>query len=117
MGSGPAGRGRRAWPAPGSPPTMEVMPTLTDDEVRAALARLPGWERVGDEIVREYELGSFRAVIESVARIADVAEAANHHPDLDIRYRRLRVALTTHDEGGITGKDLALAAEIDAATH
>ena len=91
------------------------VPPLPDDEVRAGLDRLPGWARVGDEIVREYELASFRAVIDAVGRIADLAEAANHHPDLDIRYRRLRVALSTHDEGGITGKDLALAAEIDAA--
>ena len=91
------------------------VPPLSDDEVRAGLDRLPGWARVGDEIVREYELASFRAVIAAVGAIADAAEAANHHPDLDIRYRRLRVALTTHDQGGITGKDLALAAEIDAA--
>lgn len=93
------------------------VPTLSDDEVSAGLQRLPGWERVGDEIVREYELASFQAVIDSVVRIAAAAEAANHHPDLDIRYARLRVALTTHDQGGITGKDLALAAEIDAAAH
>jgi 4a-hydroxytetrahydrobiopterin dehydratase len=91
------------------------VPPLSDDEVRAGLDRLPGWARVGDEIVREYELASFPAVIDAVTRIADRAEAANHHPDLDIRYRRLRVALTTHDQGGITGKDLALAAAVDAA--
>jgi len=91
------------------------VPPLPDDEVRAGLEGLPGWARVGDEIVRDYELASFRAVIDAVARIADLAEAANHHPDLDVRYRRLRVALTTHDQGGITGKDLALAAEVDAA--
>jgi 4a-hydroxytetrahydrobiopterin dehydratase len=48
-------------------------------------------------------------------RIADAAEAADHHPDLDIRYRHLRVVLSTHSEGGITGKDLALAAEVDRA--
>ena len=77
------------------------------------LDRLPGWERVGDEIVREYELASFPAVIDAVTRIADRAEAANHHPDLDIRYRRLRVGLSTHDAGGLTDKDFALAAQID----
>ena len=91
------------------------VPPLPDHDVRAGLDRLPGWARVGDEIVCEYELASFRAVIDAVVRIADLAEAANHHPDLDIRYQRLRVALRTHSEGGITGKDLALAAEIDAA--
>ena len=91
------------------------MPKLSDDEVRTELQRLPGWDRVGDEIVREYELESFPAVIDAVVRIGAVAEAADHHPDLDIRYRRLRVALTTHDQGGLTAKDVALAHQIDAA--
>jgi 4a-hydroxytetrahydrobiopterin dehydratase len=92
-----------------------AVPPLPDAEVEAGLARLPGWERVGDEIVRTYERTSFRDVIDLVGRIADLAEAANHHPDLDIRYQRLRVALSTHSEGGITDKDFALAAQIDAA--
>jgi len=89
------------------------MPPLPDDEVTARLGRLPGWARRGDEIERTYELGSFPAVIDLVGRIADAAEAANHHPDLDIRYRRLRVGLSTHDAGGLTDKDFALAAQID----
>ena len=91
------------------------MPALTDDAVREALASRPGWAREGDAIAREYELASFRAAIDFVDRIADAAEAANHHPDLDIRYNRLRVVLSTHSEGGITAKDFGLAAEIDAA--
>lgn len=92
-----------------------VMAPLSDAKVRDGLARLPGWVRDGDSIRREYELASFRAVIDAVVRIADAAEAANHHPDLDIRYRTLRVVLSTHSEGGITAKDLALAAEVDRA--
>jgi 4a-hydroxytetrahydrobiopterin dehydratase len=88
---------------------------LSDAEVRDGLARLPGWVRDGDAIHREYELASFRAVIDAVVRIADAAEAANHHPDLDISYRHLHVVLSTHSEGGITDKDLSLAAEIDRA--
>ena len=91
------------------------MAPLSDAAVRDGLARLPGWTRDGDSIRREYELDSFRAVIDAVVRIADAAEAADHHPDLDIRYRHLRVVLSTHSEGGITGKDLALAAEVDRA--
>lgn len=90
------------------------MAALPDADVDVELARRPGWARSGDEIVRVYELASFRAVIELVDGIADAAEAANHHPDLDIRYRTLRVALSTHDEGGVTGRDFALADEIDA---
>jgi len=95
---------------------MEPMATrLSDDEVEAALQASDGWAREGDEIVRTYELESFPAVIELVRRIADLAEAADHHPDLDIRYRKLRVALSTHDAGGLTRRDFDLAAQIDAA--
>jgi 4a-hydroxytetrahydrobiopterin dehydratase len=94
---------------------MDVVATLGDDEVRTALATLPGWRREGDAIVRDYELESFPAVIAFVTRIAEAAERADHHPDLDIRYRKLRVVLSTHDQGGITSKDLDLAAQIDAA--
>jgi 4a-hydroxytetrahydrobiopterin dehydratase len=95
---------------------MEPMATrLSDDEVEAALQASDGWAREGDEIVRTYELESFPAVIELVRRIADLAEAADHHPDLDIRYRKLRVALSTHDAGGLTQRDFDLAAQIDAA--
>ena len=65
-------------------------------------------------IVKTYELPSFPEAITFVTRIADLAEQANHHPDLDIRYRKVRVALSTHDQGGITDKDFALAAQIEA---
>jgi 4a-hydroxytetrahydrobiopterin dehydratase len=86
---------------------------LSDDDVAAALHDLPGWEREGDTIVKTYELPSFMAAIDLVTRIAERAEAANHHPDLDIRYRRLRVALSTHDAGGLTRLDVDLATEIE----
>ena len=89
--------------------------TLSDSEIEQALVRLPGWAREGDEIVKWYELPSFPTAIDFVGRIADLAEAADHHPDLDIRYRRLRVALSTHDAGGLTQKDVDLATQIEAA--
>ena len=92
-----------------------AQPKLSDDEVRAALADLPGWERQGDEIVKVYERPSFVDAIAFVGRVADLAEAANHHPDLDIRYRKVRVALSTHDSGGLTALDLALAGQIAGA--
>jgi 4a-hydroxytetrahydrobiopterin dehydratase len=91
------------------------MPSLPNDSVDQRLAALPGWSREGDEIVKTYELPSFPEAIAFVTRIADLAEQANHHPDLDIRYRKVRVALSTHDQGGITEKDFSLAAEIEAA--
>jgi 4a-hydroxytetrahydrobiopterin dehydratase len=90
-------------------------PKLSDDEVRDGLAGLPGWAREGDEIVKVYELASFTDAIDFVGRIAELAEAANHHPDLDIRYRKVRVALSTHDSGGLTALDLALAGRIEGA--
>jgi 4a-hydroxytetrahydrobiopterin dehydratase len=90
-------------------------PKLSDDEIAADLARLPGWSREGDEIVKEYELPSFPDAIAFVTRIADLAEDANHHPDLDIRYRKVRVALSSHDAGGLTAKDTALAEQVEQA--
>jgi 4a-hydroxytetrahydrobiopterin dehydratase len=86
---------------------------LSDEDVTAALAALSGWERSGDEIVKTYERGSFAAAIAFVVRIGFLAEAADHHPDLDIRWRKVRVALTTHDAGGLSELDVHLAQQID----
>jgi 4a-hydroxytetrahydrobiopterin dehydratase len=91
-----------------------VRARLDDDAVATRLAALPEWERVGDEIVRTCECPDFPDAIAFVVRIGFLAEAKNHHPDLDIRWRRVRVALTTHDLGGISDWDFELAAEIDA---
>jgi 4a-hydroxytetrahydrobiopterin dehydratase len=93
---------------------MAVVPSLSDDDIRSRLQSLPGWERLGDEIAKTFELPTFPAAVAFVQRIAGRAEAADHHPDLDIRYRRVKVALSTHSEGGITAKDFALAQEIEA---
>src|SRR5712692_7275373 len=90
------------------------MPPLPDAEIAERLAALDGWNRTGDEIVKMFVLPSFPEAIAFVTRIADRAEAADHHPDLDIRYRKVRVALSTHAAGGITDKDFDLAAEIQA---
>ncbi len=90
------------------------MTRLGDDEINAGLADLAGWDRVGDEIVKEYRLGNFKEAVALVVRLAFEAEAANHHPDLDIRWNRVRVALSTHSEGGITAKDLDLAATVES---
>ena len=79
-----------------------------------ASKRSPVGRATATMIVKTYELPSFPEAIAFVTRIADLAEQANHHPDLDIRYRKVRVALSTHDQGGITDKDFALAAQIEA---
>ena len=89
------------------------MTKLNDDEVRGGLGELAGWERNGDEIVKEYRFDGFGDAVAFVVGVAFRAEKANHHPDLDIRYNRVRVALSTHSEGGITEKDVALARVAD----
>jgi 4a-hydroxytetrahydrobiopterin dehydratase len=88
---------------------------LNDDEIGAGLAALDGWERQEDEIVKEYRFDGFADAVAFVVRVGFRAEKVDHHPDLDIRYNRVRVALSTHSEGGLTGKDFSLAAEIEAA--
>ena len=90
------------------------MARLTDAEVATALEGLPGWEREGDMIAKTYELATFPAAIQFVVAVGERAEAANHHPDIDIRWRRVRLALTTHDEGGLSELDVALAAEAES---
>jgi 4a-hydroxytetrahydrobiopterin dehydratase len=92
---------------------MGRTPLLPEPEVAAALAALPGWSRAGDEIEKAFELATFADAIAFVVRVGFLAEAADHHPDLDVRWRRVRVALTTHDSGGLTALDLELARQIE----
>jgi 4a-hydroxytetrahydrobiopterin dehydratase len=89
------------------------MSTLDHDTVRARLGDLDGWELDGDTIRREFTFDGFRAAIDFINRIADLADDANHHPELTNVYSTVTVVLTTHDAGGVTEKDLALAAAID----
>ena len=91
------------------------MAKRSDDDVEKGLATLQGWERRGDAIVREFRFDGFGDAIAFVVRLAFRADKADHHPDLDVRYNRVLVTLSTHSEGGITAKDLALAAEADAS--
>lgn len=91
------------------------MALLTDDDVAAALAELDGWRRDGGAIVRDLRFPSFRAAIRFIVRVADLADAADHHPELTNVYWNVGVRLTTHDEGGITARDVALARAIDGA--
>jgi 4a-hydroxytetrahydrobiopterin dehydratase len=69
-----------------------------------------GWREEADALVREFELESFAAAIDFVRRLADLAERENHHPDIDIRYRRVLVRWSTHSEGGVTERDRDMAA-------
>lgn len=90
------------------------MALLNDQEIRARLDHLEGWTREGDVIRKTFTLSSFPEAIGFVNRIAERAEAADHHPDIDIRYDRVACGLSTHSEGGLTAKDFDLAGEIDA---
>ncbi len=90
------------------------MTTLWDDEqVTGALEGLTDWRRDGDSIVRTAKLPSFPAAIEAIRAVAEIAEARNHHPDIDIRWRTVTFRCSTHSAGGITGRDIDLADEID----
>ena len=86
---------------------------LTDTEIADALTELPDWHRVDDSLVRTVEASTFPAAIELVRSVADEAEAANHHPDMDIRWRKVTFTLSTHSAGGLTESDRALARVID----
>ena len=93
---------------------MPYAEPLTDAEIAAGLASLDGWEREGDTIRRRVDLANFRAAIALVNAVADAAEDANHHPDIEVRrYRWVTLTLTTHAARAITRRDLELAAEID----
>ncbi|MEU4253691.1 4a-hydroxytetrahydrobiopterin dehydratase [Amycolatopsis sp. NPDC026612] len=85
---------------------------LSDSEADGRLGA--GWTRSGAVITREAELASFPQAIEVVNRVAELAEAADHHPDIDIRWRTLTFRLSTHSAGGLTAKDFDLAAQIDS---
>ena len=87
---------------------------LSDEEITAALAGLPGWARSGDSITTTVELADFRAAMLYVGAVAYLAEAANHHPDITIQWNRVTLTLSTHSAGGLTGADVALAERINA---
>ena len=89
------------------------MPLLTKDQVARQLAALKGWSLVGDEIRKTYDLRDFARSMGFVSSVALLAEKANHHPDIDIRWSKVTLTLSTHSAGGITEKDFDLAAQID----
>jgi 4a-hydroxytetrahydrobiopterin dehydratase len=86
---------------------------LSDIAIQRELGSRPGWSRRGDVITKTFQFRSFLAGIDFVVAIAKVAEAADHHPDIDIRYTKVVCTLSTHSAGGITQKDLDMAKEID----
>jgi 4a-hydroxytetrahydrobiopterin dehydratase len=86
---------------------------LSDIAVQRALGTVNGWSRRGDALTKTYAFRTFPEAIGFVNRVAGVAEAADHHPDLDVRYNKITATLSTHSAGGITQKDFDLAAAMD----
>lgn len=89
------------------------MPSLSDHEIKSSLITVPDWQVEGGELTRTFLFKDFRASLAFVNKVGDLAENAGHHPDIDIRYNKVRLALVTHDAGGITQKDFDLAAATD----
>jgi 4a-hydroxytetrahydrobiopterin dehydratase len=89
-------------------------PKLTEAEIFAQMQDLPEWSRDGDVLRRTFVHASFPEAIAFVVKVAFAAEKADHHPDVDIRWCRVTLALTTHDSGGLTARDFALARETGA---
>ena len=87
--------------------------TLSDTEIQSALASLPGWKRNGKQIERVFQFPDFAQAMKFVNKIADAAEAANHHPDITINYNKVTLALISHDSGGVTSRDVKMAGKIN----
>jgi 4a-hydroxytetrahydrobiopterin dehydratase len=90
-----------------------MMAALSTEKANDLLNNLPGWKIDSGELVRTFEFKDFAASLKFVNSVGELAEQAGHHPDIDIRYNRVRLALVTHDEGGITSKDFYLAGQVN----
>jgi len=92
-----------------------VSKVLTESEIDEALAQLPGWHRDGNSIIRVFQFTNFLEAMAFVSKIATLAEAANHHPDITINYNKVTLGLVSHDSGGVTQRDIRMAKAINDA--
>ena len=90
-----------------------TMAKLSDSQVELALASMPGWKRTGDYLVKEFKFKEFLGGIRFVDAVAKIAEAQEHHPDIHVVWTTVTLRITTHDEGGLTKWDVALAKAIE----
>lgn len=88
------------------------MAKLSVEEIRESMKQVPGWRRKSGMIECEFHFEGFVEAMAFVKRVAVVSEKMGHHPDIDIRWNRVRLALTTHDEGGLTDRDFVLAVRL-----
>jgi 4a-hydroxytetrahydrobiopterin dehydratase len=89
------------------------MALLSDQEIEEQLAGLDGWSREGDTITKTFENGDFVGSVKFVDSLVEPAEAMNHHPDLELSWDKVKVKITNHAQGGLTGSDFELAGKID----
>jgi len=94
-----------------------VVKKLTATQIKSKLARLPEWKKTGSTISRTFVFKNFPAAVRFVNIVAKLAETAWHHPDIDIRWNKVTLILTTHDAGGLTQKDFSLGQKFDQAAH
>ena len=89
------------------------MPALSQADVSGRLSTLSDWQIESGELTRTFKFDDFLTALGFVNRVAELAEKAGHHPDIDIRYKKVRLGLVTHDAGGLTTKDFDLASTVD----
>lgn len=89
------------------------MAKLTEAEIAQQVKALNGWKYAGGEITRSYEFADFASAYSFVTQVALKAEALGHHPDIDIRYNKVRLGLVSHDAGGVTSRDVKFAAAVN----
>lgn len=89
----------------------------TEVQIKAALAELPGWKASDKALVKTYDLGGFKAAMAFASTVAELAERADHHPDILIQFHKVTLTLSSHDIGGISGRDLRLARQLEAAAR
>jgi 4a-hydroxytetrahydrobiopterin dehydratase len=87
----------------------------SDAEIQGALAELPGWKRQGNALVKIFDLKGFKAAMAFAGTVGEMADRADHHPDILIQFHKVTLTLSTHDKGGITDRDLRLARQVEAA--
>lgn len=89
------------------------MTKLTDQETQDRLKNLSNWQYDGQQISKQFAFTDFKEAMQFVNKVADLAESANHHPDITINYNKVTLFLSTHSEGGVTQKDINLASQIE----
>jgi 4a-hydroxytetrahydrobiopterin dehydratase len=90
------------------------MACLNEAEMKELLEKEPAWQLVGGKLQREWRFRDFVQAMEFVDWVAEVAEEADHHPDIDIRYNRVILGLISHDEGGVTSRDAKMASRLSS---